>query len=31
MMGEKGSAARKSIIKIPPQKPPKKQPEVAFT
>jgi hypothetical protein len=31
MTGEKGSATRKSTIKIPPQKPPKKQPEVAFT
>jgi len=30
MTGEKGSATRKSTIKIPPQKPPKKQPKVAF-
>ena len=31
MAGEKGSTTRKPTIKIPPQKPPKKQPEVAFT
>jgi hypothetical protein len=31
MAGEKGSTARKPTIKIPPQKLPKKQPEVAFT
>jgi hypothetical protein len=31
MAGEKGSTTRKPTINIPPQKPPKKQPEVAFT
>jgi hypothetical protein len=31
MAGEKGSTTRKPTIKIPPQKPPKKQPKVTFT
>ena len=31
MAGEKGTTTRKPTIKIPPQKPQKKQPEVAFT